>query len=1009
MRSYHRRQKTVRNRRRLRCESLESRRLLAASLGFDSVGFDTDSSLAEGEDQTFVVTTLDDELDQNPGDDLSDLSLREAISLANQLAGRDTISFANGLTGTIEFEVGLGQLLIDDPVDLIGPGADAITLNAMNNSRVIQLSANAGDVRIEGLTLTGGRTTADLAGGAGIRSLSTGMLTIDGVVITGNNTFGQGAAGAGVISGFSIADRDNPGSLTVIDSVISNNQTGSLFAGGGGVFSGGGTLTISGSTVSGNQTQGESAIGGGIYTTNTVVTITDSTISGNSTRGINSSGGGLAIQNSTLDIQSSTISGNTTAEQDSLGGGIFARRTDVTLINSTISGNTATIENGGGLYASRGTVDINHSTITGNQSGGNGGGVAVPETASQVVLTAVHSIIAANTDTAGTAPDLLVGDSLDTAGSVTFSLIGNNAGTGLTESQSVDPSSGNLVGDSSGSGLIDPLLGDLADNGGPTLTHSLLGGSPAIDAGDTNFPNPPTEPSETTDQRGDGFPRVINDRIDIGSFEFSTIVSTPTLDFGDASGDYAVLASDDGARHVVSSLFLGNQVDAEVDGQVSATADGDGSDDDGLIAISDFVTSASSSTTAAYLVTASEAGRLDGWIDFNQDGDWLDAGEQIFASVDVTAGSNTLPFSIPAGANSGTTFARFRISTAGGLSPLGQADDGEVEDYQVTLLDGSATPNVGIQFSGDQTSVATESGEAVVRIGTVEVFRAPLTATGTLTLTGAEEDTTLTVNVVDGIDLPNGGLSIVGGAGSNTLSVVGDGGAIDFTSANINVTGFGTLDLSNPDLNTVTIDAPTIQAWSPATARLSILLGETTPASDGSTDFDTLIVSDAEDWLMADPVTVDGQFRLTAETIDGGGETIEVSKPAVWQNVLQINDVNNNGTVTALDALQIINELARGTFSDPDTGILLDPLTISDFPGRYFDQNGDGRITALDALRVINELARQADNSATDSEFEGELVSGLTEAQQLPVRNEVSESQQDDDAEATDVALNQLF
>src|SRR5207253_2073140 len=68
-----------------------------------------------------------------------------------------------------------------------------------------------------------------------------------------------------------------------------------------------------------------------------------------------------------------------------------------------------------------------------------------------------------------------------------------------------------------------PILGPLQDNGGPTFTHELLTGSPAIDAGDPNFTPPPFY-----DQRGIGFDRVINGRIDIGSFEVQSIQPTPT-------------------------------------------------------------------------------------------------------------------------------------------------------------------------------------------------------------------------------------------------------------------------------------------------------------------------------------------------------------------------------------------------------------------------------------------------------------------------------------------------
>src|SRR5437762_8872621 len=69
----------------------------------------------------------------------------------------------------------------------------------------------------------------------------------------------------------------------------------------------------------------------------------------------------------------------------------------------------------------------------------------------------------------------------------------------------------------------DPILGPLQNNGGPTLTHALLPGSPAIDAGDPNFTPPPF-----FDQRGPGFDRVVNGRIDKGSFEVQGPTATPT-------------------------------------------------------------------------------------------------------------------------------------------------------------------------------------------------------------------------------------------------------------------------------------------------------------------------------------------------------------------------------------------------------------------------------------------------------------------------------------------------
>ena len=91
--------------------------------------------------------------------------------------------------------------------------------------------------------------------------------------------------------------------------------------------------------------------------------------------------------------------------------------------------------------------------------------------------------------------------------------------------------------------------------------------------------------------------------------------------------------------------------------------------------------------TATVDITAGGAGLLDAWIDFNGDGDWTNAGEQVATSTALAVGVNSLNITVPVGATVGVTFARFRISTAGGLGPTGLASDGEVEDHQVTVAD----------------------------------------------------------------------------------------------------------------------------------------------------------------------------------------------------------------------------------------------------------------------------------------------------------------------------------
>ncbi len=162
-----------------------------------------------------------------------------------------------------------------------------------------------------------------------------------------------------------------------------------------------------------------------------------------------------------------------------------------------------------------------------------------------------------------------------------------------------------------------------------------------------------------------------------------------SYDHGDAPAPYPTTVANAGARHALTPelLRLGAMIDAEPDGQPTVGAGGDDlvftDDEDGVVFSSVFVQGRTTTVT----VTASGEGHLNAWIDFNRDGDWNDDGEKIFSDVMLTAGSNTLTFTTPDNASPGDTYARFRFSTQTGLLPTGTAPDGEVEDYQVTILD----------------------------------------------------------------------------------------------------------------------------------------------------------------------------------------------------------------------------------------------------------------------------------------------------------------------------------
>lgn len=176
-----------------------------------------------------------------------------------------------------------------------------------------------------------------------------------------------------------------------------------------------------------------------------------------------------------------------------------------------------------------------------------------------------------------------------------------------------------------------------------------------------------------------------NSQIDY-RIEVQTICFFP--DFGDAPDPtFPTKLINDGARHYIKEgFFLGNAVDAEPDAFSDPNAQGDdqnGADDEDGVT---FVNPLMRCGLATVSVIASAAGKLDAWIDFNNDGDWADPGEQIFASEDLQAGANALTFTVPCDATPTTkTFAMFRFSSAGGLSYTGPALDGEVEVYALPI------------------------------------------------------------------------------------------------------------------------------------------------------------------------------------------------------------------------------------------------------------------------------------------------------------------------------------
>ncbi|MDW8309841.1 MAG: GEVED domain-containing protein, partial [Verrucomicrobiales bacterium] len=172
------------------------------------------------------------------------------------------------------------------------------------------------------------------------------------------------------------------------------------------------------------------------------------------------------------------------------------------------------------------------------------------------------------------------------------------------------------------------------------------------------------------------------------------------VDFGDAPLPYPTTLANNGAYHFNPELqiWLGGRLDFELDGQPHPEALGDDQndgvdvppssepdDEDGLRFVSPLVAGQQATINVAVTIKTPGPALLNAWMDFNQDSDWDDPGEQVLTDRAVTDGDNVLTFTVPADAKPGRTFARFRLSRTGGVGPTGLVISGEVEDYAVEI------------------------------------------------------------------------------------------------------------------------------------------------------------------------------------------------------------------------------------------------------------------------------------------------------------------------------------
>lgn len=441
-------------------------------------------------------------------------------NVASGAAGSGGGLFANG--GTLEVT---GTEISGNDAVRAGGGVEALGVAGAPVS-----------VRLDQVDLSGNSTGAAPGNGGGLHLTGPGTVEVTGSDVTGNTAALEGG-GLWNSAG---------GTMTVTDTLVEANTASGAAAdnGGGGLFNDGGRLVVTGSEVTGNAADGAAGSGGGVLSLGTLevrgtlvadnaaeragggieaaplpgvagatstTTVTGSVLAGNDAGTAPGNGGGLHLTGAgTVDVATSTVTGNTAVQ----GGGLWSSAAGTTTVTASTVDDNAAANQGGGLYDDGGTLTATNVTIDGNTAATGGGAFGDADG----TLSLVHATVTRNST------------GVDGTVSLRNSVVAENVGTDCVAG-GVTSAGGNVLGDGCAggaagdrTGVTDAGLGDLADNGGSTLTRLPAAGSPVVDVAATT-------PAVATDQRGAARP-ADGDRdgravADAGAVELAGAVAPP--------------------------------------------------------------------------------------------------------------------------------------------------------------------------------------------------------------------------------------------------------------------------------------------------------------------------------------------------------------------------------------------------------------------------------------------------------------------------------------------------